>query len=429
MMMAMVTFLVLSILVGELAYETGVYNGVVWRQVDQLRTRLLARSGLRLALLQVRAAEKAKEKAKALGLGDGNSLTDMIWKTPLVLPPPAPGGLGVNETQALDAFGKSLGLDGTVSVSIAGENGRINLNQIVWAQAKKPASGEPAPVPVGGQPPATAEQKKKALEGSRRTIATILNQLLEAKRSSDEAFRDRHGSTTGELLVGNLAAWMDPLTNEDGEGRQKKEYYSRLEPAPYAVKEAPLFSETELYMVKGFDDSLARLVADNFTVQSTGGVNVNEATPELLRAILPEASDVEIERIIARRTDAAQGGAFKDAAEFWAFLETVGNFGDAKNRLAEQGISILEKETSYRVVIAAQSGNASRSWVALIGPKPPTVDPEAPKAPGEVPAPAVSPGGDLAGSFEDNAKAADEANKNKAKNSSNSLNIIYLKAD
>ena len=111
------------------------------------------------------------------------------------------------------------------------------------------------------------------------------------------------------------------------------------------------------------------------------------------------------------------------------FFDTLGNFGDAKARLTEQGISILEKETSYRVVVTAQSGNASRTWVALIGPKPPKVDPDAPKAPSEAPAPVVPAGGDISASADDNAAASTEANKNNAKNDSNSLNIIYLKAD
>lgn len=424
MMMALVTFLVLSILIGELAYETGVYNGVVWRQADQLRARLLARSGLRLALLQVRAAEKAKEKAKALGLGDSATITDMIWKTPLILPPPAPAGLGEVETQALNAFSKSLGLDGVVSVTIAGENNRISLNQLVWAKNAPKEGGTLAP--GSAQPTQTAEQKKELLDKSRQSLATIINQLLETKRQSDEAFRDRHGTTTGELLVGNLAAWMDPATTVDGENREKLDYYSRLEPTPYSIKNAPMATETELFMVKGFDDSLARLIADNFTIQSTGGLNVNEATADLLRAIIPELGDLDVERILKRRTDETQGGAFKSADDFWAFLQTLGNFDDAKKRITELGISLLDKETSYRVVITAQSGNANKTWVALIGAKPPKVDPETPAVPGA--AQPVAPEGDISAPIEDIAKDAEEKKKT-AKNDSNSLNIIYLKAD
>lgn len=417
MMMALVTFLILSILIGELAYETGVYNGVVWRQVDQLRARLLARSGLRLALLQVQAAKKAKAKAASLGLGEGGALTDQIWKTPLVLPPPAPPGLSVTDTQALDVFGKALGLDGTISVTISGENGRINLNQMAWLKEQpKPvdAEGKPVPNPPATQP-VSEEEKRAELEKSRAAVGDLIEQLLEAKRQADPSFRDKYSGVTGPILAGNIAAWIDPELKVDGDGRDKFEYYSRLEPQKYALKDAPMASESELFMVKGLDDTLANLVADNFTTQVTGGINVNDATPLLLRALIPELGETDTERVVKRRTDETQGGPFKSEEEFWTYLNTLGNYEDAKKRLADRGVKLMGEETSYRVAVTAKSGTASKTWVAKIGPLPPAA--VAANEATRVAAPA------------DAASAANNANKPKTNDDSKTLNIIYLKAD
>jgi type II secretory pathway component PulK len=132
MLMALVTLFILSILAGEIVYQSSVFTSVVFRQRDALRATLLARSGLRLALLQLKATKKAKAKAKSLGMGDNMALIDKIWQTPMILPPPDLPGLNTFDTSALAEFRKSLGFEGVVNVTIIGENGRMSLNSMVW---------------------------------------------------------------------------------------------------------------------------------------------------------------------------------------------------------------------------------------------------------------------------------------------------------
>jgi type II secretory pathway component PulK len=416
MMMALVTFMILSVLLGEVVYESSVYNGIAWQQVDQYRAHLLAKSGLRLSLLQLKAAEKAKAKAGSLGLGNSTSLTDQIWKTPLVLPPPAPPGLAETDKQALDAFGKNLSLDGNIAVTIMGENQRLNINQLVWAKDKTSTSTGTSTSTATGTSTATAspEEQKQELQGTLQGYVDFVDQLLEQKRQADDAFRDKYGYVKGETLIKNLLAWMDPKTEVNADGRGKLDYYATLEPYPYALKNAPIASESEFYMVEGFDDTLANLLANQFTTQVTGGIDVNTVSASVLRALIPEIGEVEMERIMKRRTDDSLGGPFKDETDFWNFLATLGNFEDAKKRLGEQGIAILGPQTSYQVTITARSGLATKTWLAKIGPLPPRVDP-VPATPGQpVPYPQTT-----------NPNGASAA----ANNGGDSLNIIYLKAD
>jgi hypothetical protein len=252
------------------------------------------------------------------------------------------------------------------------------------------------------------------MEGLRQIFVQFAEDLLEQKRRTDDAFRDAYGAVRGEVLIRNLIAWMDPKTQVDGDNQPKEEYYSRHEPYPYALKNAPLASESELYMVKGFDDTLTNLFADTFTTQFTNGFNVNEASANMLRTLIPELGEHETERILARRQDPALGGKFKDANDFWNFLNSLGNFEEAKKRLDEQGVTILGPESAFRVVITAKSGQATRTWFAKLGPMPPSLTttraPQPPPPPNPPPQP-QNPGVP-------------------AQNSdSNSLNIIYLKAD
>ena len=427
MMMALITFMVLSVLIGELAYESGVYSGVVWKQVDQVRATLLARSALRMSILQIKAAEKAKEKVKTLGLGSvGDGLTDQIWKTPLILPPPSPPGLSEVDKEGLAKFEKSLGLGGTISSSIVGENGRLNLNQLVWVKEKAPTgdggAGEKKGEKIGEEGVMNPEKRKELQEANKRSYAQIIEQILQNERQTNNSFRDSYATVTGESLVGNLMAWMSPDVKTDGDNRDKGEYYARLEPNRYSIKNAPLWSESELHMIKGFDDTLSSLIGNNFTVQPTGGVNVNDASPTLLRGLIPELGDAEVEKVLKRRSTESEGGAFKDAKDFWEFLNTLGDYSGAKKRLEDAGIAILEKETSYRITINAQSGSVKKSWTALVGPQPPQVDAPDPNQP-KTDKPAVG----IESSEEDIKK--DQEKKKQESSDANTLNIIYLKAD
>jgi hypothetical protein len=144
---------------------------------------------------------------------------------------------------------------------------------------------------------------------------------------------------------------------------------------------------------------------------------VNQASSELLRALIPELGEEEAQRVVKRRTDDTQGGAFKSADDFWSFLQTMGDFAQAKSRLAQQGITILGQETSYRVTVTAKSGSATRTWTAEVGPLPPQVDQTATSNPNP-----VAPTSPI------NTQTPTGTSPNPA-GDSNSLNIIYLKAD
>jgi type II secretory pathway component PulK len=438
MMMTLVAMLVLSVLAAEIVYESQVYSGIVFRQRDTLRAQLLARSGLRMALLQLKAAQKAKGKAESLGLKDADSLTDQIWQTPLILPPPEVPGLTEAQKGALAEFTRALGLEGSLSVTITSEGDRLSLNQMVWGSADQtgaPADGTNPPgsaAPKGGNPapPASDEERQKAIQASRDGLIEVLNQLLDQKRLDDDTFRETHPNATGETLLTNLAAWMDPKTEFDGDNRNKHDYYRSYEPTPYSPKDAPLVSESELHMVKGFDDILTRIVAENFTTQTVKGVNINKASLALIRALFPELSIMEAERLIKRRSDEAEGGPFKKIEDFWTYLESLGDFSEAKERLSRNGVALTTtSNTSYRVLINAQSGSARKTWLASVGPLPPNLDPK-PAPGGTQGGTRVDPGQTLDGSLEDLAKQQANQDKNKkAKNDSDSLHIIYLKAD
>ncbi len=449
MLMALITMLLLAILAGELVYQSGVYSSVVFRQRDQLRANLLARSGLRLALLQLKAAKKAKAKAKSMGLGENSDLVDKIWQTPLVLPPPAIPGLSGTDKAVIDEFTKSLGLDGVITVNISGSNDRMSINQLVWLEAggkitgaEGTAAGKAAkggdvidpnnpyatnPSPQSGQTGAmTDEQKQERMKVVRQGFVDVFEELLQKKRQEDDGFRDKYPNLSGQWLVGNLLAWMDPETKEDGDNRPENDYYSSLSD-PYSLKNAPIATENEYPMIKGLDDTLAKMVADNFTVLATSSLNVNQASIQLIGSMIPELTPDALERIEKRRKDPTMGGSFKSGDDFWNYVNTLGSYEDAKKKFEERGIKILEPETSYRAVITAESGLSKKTWMADIGGLPP-LDPKststatATAQPQAQPNPSPQSPGASSGTGTSTSTSVETGD-------SDSLNILYLRAD
>lgn len=435
MMMAMVTMFLLAILAGELVYQSGVYSSVVFRHRDSLRATLLARTGLRLALLQLRATKKARAKAESLGLGKNSAIVDKIWQTQLVLPPPDIPGLSPMDTEALGEFRKSLGLEGTVSISIFGESGRMSLNELVWPMINANSTGgaskggdeidpndprktkQPGTGSATATPEQIAEQKKK----SRAAFSEVFENLFEKKRQDDDAFREKYATLRGDFIVGNLLAWMDPETKEDGEARDKYDYYRSLEPTPYALKDAPIASDSEFHMIKGFDDTISKIVNENFTIRSAASLDVNKAPILLIQSLLPELRPDAVESIDKRRKDDSLGGPFKDAKDFWAFVNTLGSYDELEKKFSERGLKILDSDTSYRAVISAQSGMASKTWLADIGPLPPKVD-QTPQAPAQAAAANPPP--------QNTSTSTSTSTSTKTETSdSDSLSIVYLKAE
>jgi len=455
MMMALVTMFILAIVAGEIAYQSGVYSSIVFRQRDQLEATLLARSGLRLALLQLRATKKARAKAKALGLGENSPIVDKIWQTPLVLPPPDIPGLAQSDKEALRSFKTSLGLGGTVGVTILGENGRMSINQLVWPPVENknadasntPKCNDPvdnhlrdctpqelqqlALVQGGAKPGAqtesAAEQKKTAMKKAHDDLVETFNNMLEKKRLDDDGFREKYASVTGEILVGNLLAWMDPNTQMDGNQRDKNDYYSRLDP-PYAPKNAPIASESEFHMIEGLDETLAKLVADNFTVQATNSLDVNKASLLLIKANIPDLSPDALERIGKRRSDEQLGGPFKDENDFWTFVNTLGNYQDAQKKLKDKGVKILSPDATYHVVVTAHvdGTNTNKTWLADVGPLPPKDPQQQATPPGVAPTPQPA---QPAPQPQDKDKDGKTTTPATSDDDYDSLSVVYLKAD
>ncbi|MBI3327785.1 MAG: type II secretion system minor pseudopilin GspK [Nitrospinae bacterium] len=180
------------------------------------------------------------------------------------------------------AYTQPLG-GGVVMVRVVDEEGKINLNALVQEVATLPASTQRRrPLPANPQPANPPD-----------------NPWI---RITEELFQRLGIDPT---LVGALIDWIDPDDGPTGAGGAESAYYRGLE-KPYAARNGPMETITELRLIKGFTDEVLLklgakrvgglvdpatnmyLTAVPLPQQGTWQVNLNTAPPQLLSSLLKE---------------------------------------------------------------------------------------------------------------------------------------------
>jgi general secretion pathway protein K len=78
----------------------------------------------------------------------------------------------------------------------------------------------------------------------------------------------------------------------------------------------------ELHFVPEMTDDLFDLIESRVTIYGMKGINPNLATKEVLKSLDPGMTEEIVAAIIKRRDDKNEGGPFKDAKDFWGFVQS-----------------------------------------------------------------------------------------------------------
>jgi general secretion pathway protein K len=369
---------VLSILVTELAYVTQVNQKLAFDGMDQLKAHYLAKTGLKLSLLRLKAYLSVKEyvnqMVKASGAGAEaqslvpKTLLDKIWSFPFIYPlPTALPGMTPADKERVEAFQKASALEGKFSAVIESESSKFNLNMILagYAAPAPSPSASASPQPGGTAPSATPSAAPSFNpEAARNQLKQYLAQIMAPKMEADsqfaDAYRDPH---LLDDLVDNIAAWADPS------------YERRSQSGDVQMKKAPFYSVSELHMIPGMDDDLYDLFAPNLTVARTPGVNVNSIKDVTLKAFFPLATQDEIDQFFKDRDSEETDGTFKTEEDFYKYIQgkfqaySQGNaLEDIKKQLSENNIRFITDESEFKITVRAQMNQSTRSieaWVTL----------------------------------------------------------------
>jgi len=382
----------LGIFVSEITYVAAINQKLAYDRLDQVKALALAKSGLRLSLLRIKAYSELKKTLKKLGADSGPAasmipagMLDKVWSEPLTIPfsgdiSSLPGPL----KGALEKFRKDSGMEGKLYLSIKAQSSKFNLNGPVAAFARLPqTSGSPSASPVPGTAEPGATPAVFSAEQARQLLGEQIRSSFNSRFESDEGFRDEYRSFRVDDLIEEILGWAD-LAYET----------NREQSSPYPFKKAPFYHISELHQLPSMDDRIYDLLASQFHAGASSKLNVNTIQEAVLKALVPGITKEEVKKFYEVRDGgpaeaggaATQGQPFRSAEDFYKYLKERVQFyqgsetriQDLKNALSQRGIEIVTDETDFLVHIEATVNQTKKTLEAMVSLVEPTVAAPAP---------------------------------------------------
>jgi hypothetical protein len=389
----------LAIFVGEITYTAQINQKLAYDRLDQIKAQSLAKSGLRIALLRIRAYSELRKTISSMASAAGASadavnavvpkaILEKIWSEPITIP--FSGDVSSLPTSARDAllkFRKDSGMEGKLYISIQAQSSRFNLNSTIAAfapsstPAKNPATtggaaapGAPGaaatPTPDPSSTPAAFDQAQ-----ARTLLTEQLKETFQKKFEDDEKFRDQYRNLRIEDLSDEILGWSD-LTFES----------QRAQSSAIPFKQAPFYHVSELHYLPSVDDAIYDLLSPQYTAGVNSQINVNTITDSVLAALVPVMTVEERKKFFDYRAGIQESGTasaspggdqentFKKADEFFKYLQdkvaafggSSSKVGDFKTALTQRGIEIVTEENNFIVHIEATVQQTKRTLEANV---------------------------------------------------------------
>lgn len=377
----------LSILVTEFSYIAQVNQRMAYDSLDQVKAHYLAKSGMKLSLLRLKAYIQLKNLV-GTGSGNGNSgsgggnsnnplagaipksVLDKVWSFPFIYPVPALPGMSISDKDALDEFAKSSSLEGHYTAVIESDSAKYDINLILPGYAPS-SSPSPSPSPTSPTTPGTAPSPNPSAEPSfnpeqaRKGLHDYLQDLINSKSLGDEDFAREYQGFRVDDFMDYLTQWAD------------HSYQGQLQYPSDVIqpKHAPFYSMTELHQIPTLDDDLYAVFSEALTVSTTPGININSMQEVTLRALVPQMTNDEVAEFFKFRDDTTVDNSFKKDTDFFDYLaKNVGAFRGSvdqfKQGLQQRGIRLITDESAFKITVQAQVNQAVRTievWVTLTG--------------------------------------------------------------
>lgn len=422
----------LAIFVGEITYTAQINQKLAYDRLDQVKAQALAKSGLRIALLRIRAYTELKKTIANVSKSTGASaaavnsvvpkaVLEKIWAEPITIPftgdiTSLPGSV----KDALTKFRKDSGMEGKLYISVQAQSSKFNLNSTLpefAAVAASPAPGgsqKPTPTPDPANPAATPAAFDSAQ--ARQLLGQQIKDMFQKKFEADEKFRDEYRNYRIEDLVEDILGWGD-LSYES----------PREQVSTMPFKKAPFYNISELHYLQSMDDQVYDLLADQFVAGVASFININKIKEPVLRALVPQMTAEEVKKFFEFRDStgeaAAAAGApvknassgedntFKSPDDFYKYLKEKVPFysgsetkvNDLKTSLTQRGIQLTTDESNFLVHIEAtvqQTKKILEAMVSIID----TTAASSPKGPNGIALPTPPPGSVAPGSTADPAE-------------------------
>lgn len=296
LMLAVACMVMITFIAMEVIYDSRVEYEVNSQTLNRLKAFYAAKSGMQLSLLRIKTYQQVQTQYGSM-LGSNAKMLDQIWQFPMAWPLPIPAELSAIDKDAFKKLSKESSMDAAYMTTIEDEGSRIDLNDLV--------------------------SPSKTL--AKITRQQILN-IFEQKKLEDEVFMRKHSNVRFDELVNSIIDWMSYKSGSDNGGDKRQKYgdLNQETGTDYFPPNRPFRTVAELHMIPGMIDDFYDLLAPRVTLNGMKGINPNLATKEVLKSLDAGMTDEVVNEIVKRRDDKDEGGPFKDAADFWGFVQGKG---------------------------------------------------------------------------------------------------------
>lgn len=366
LMMILTAIVLLMAVYGEFTFDSKISRLKATNILDRAQAKLLAESGLQLAMARLRLYKEAanyvakNENAKS---AVPPQLINQLWEVPFIYPIPVTKGASRSFRDTVEKFQTESLVEGEFRVNIQNISNRMNLNLLRMDMTKMDPN-EPQDYSVINPGDVSVSSDVSV----HQTLYALLRRLVEEKKEKDEAFEDRNGALNYQEMITNLKYFIsdqgslmqDPLAGEAEQTFQK---------IPLTPKYGPMSSASELYAIPGWNDELIELIQNEFSVYPSAQIDFNKLTANMFRILIPNATEDDVKDFFIYRDDPQQPKFFNTLADFkkyivdYARLMNEATFDERMKKFIDKGISFGSTPNLFKVI---SEGIYNRSTYTLV---------------------------------------------------------------
>lgn len=371
LMLIMTAIIVLMAIYGEFTFESKIGRMKATNILDKSQAKLLAESGLQLAMTRLRLYQEAYNKIQ----GNENAknlvqpqLLNQLWEVPFIYPIPVSQNATVALKDTIGKFTDESLLDGEMKVTIQNLSNKMNLNLLRVSMLQNIQNQG------NNQQANSSDYNEETIKNNvsiDQTLYFLLKKLVDDKREKNKTFDDRYGGLNYQELITNLKFFISDeqsLTQDPMAGEAEASFHN----IPLTPKFGPLSSASELYVIPKWTDELIELINNEFSVYPSSQIDFNKITANMLRILIPNITDDELRDFFVWRDDPEQPRFLNNKEDFKKYvvgqarLMNETDFDNRMKQFEEKGFTFGANPTQFKIVSEGTYNRANYTLVAYV---------------------------------------------------------------
>lgn len=335
---------------------------------DRAQARLNAESGVELSMARLRlykAAYNYLEGNKSAKDFVSAQIVNQIWQFPFFYPIPIMESMGEIQKSEINDFSKEMFMPGGLQIDIQNQSLKFNINMLRFSLVQKYNQEND---PNRGSDRDRDDDKEIKFED--QIVEALRNGILSLERTDEVAY-NYYRTLELEKLVAYLKYYISDQNSYEDDlfFRDAQRDFEDIGLSP---KYAPMASFEEMYLLPEWDEFLINIIKNQFTVHPNVTIDLNEINADMLKLLIPEISQEEIEAFFAYRDDQKDPKFFNKLETFKSYIVSSagimdsGQFDERFGAFQKLGIEFGPAPTLFKIKSVGVFGGAEYTILAYV---------------------------------------------------------------